>query len=59
MNASVDTNSTSRDDLTEAVTAETEYAEAARLQEAKSILLDYISLLKGKTNKTGAALLAK
>ncbi len=43
-----ETTSTGRDELAEAVSAETEFADAARLQEAKNILLDYISLLKDR-----------
>ncbi|HWD93589.1 MAG TPA: carboxy terminal-processing peptidase [Verrucomicrobiae bacterium] len=35
------------DDMTEAVASENEHAEAARLEEAKNILMDYISLSKG------------
>ena len=54
-----ETNSSSRDDFTEAVSAENDHADAVRLQEAKDILLDYISLLKDKTNKPPTALLAK
>ena len=34
------------DDLSQAVTSENEHAEAARLEEAKNILVDYISLMK-------------
>jgi carboxyl-terminal processing protease len=59
LDSATDTASTGRDDLSEAVSAESEYADAARLQEAKNILLDYISLLKDRTNKPAAALLAK
>jgi carboxyl-terminal processing protease len=46
-----------RDDTTEAVTSETEHAEAARLDEAKNILLDYISL--SKNGKQNTPMLAK
>jgi len=48
-----------RDELTEALSAESLHAEAAGLQEAKSILLDYIALLKDRTNKTATPMLAK
>ena len=41
------------------MTVETEHAEAARLQEAKDILLDYISLMKARTNHAAAPMLAK
>jgi hypothetical protein len=34
------------DQLTEAVMAETDHAETARLQEAEKVLVDYISALK-------------
>ena len=36
----------SSDELSEALTSETEHADAARLQEAKDILTDYIALMK-------------
>jgi carboxyl-terminal processing protease len=55
----IETASNGRDELVEAVSAETEDAEAARLQEAKDILKDYISLLKDRTNKESAPLLAQ
>lgn len=48
-----------RDELSAAITSETEHADAVRLQEAKNILLDYISLLKDGANKQPAPLLAK
>jgi carboxyl-terminal processing protease len=54
-----DASANGRDELVEAVSAETEHAETARLQEAKDILLDYISLLKDRTNKQSTPLLAK
>jgi hypothetical protein len=47
-----------RDELSEAITSETEHAENARLQEAKNILTDYISLLKNGT-KQNTPMLAK
>jgi len=53
-----ETPSTGSDELTEAVTSESTHADAARLQEAKNILIDYIALLKQQTNKPGS-LLAK
>ncbi|HXS68133.1 MAG TPA: carboxy terminal-processing peptidase [Candidatus Polarisedimenticolia bacterium] len=49
----------SQDELGTAINSETEHAEAAKLQEAKNILLDYISLLKNKPGKENAPLLAK
>jgi len=51
-----ETASAESDPLTEAVTSETAHADAARLQEAKNILTDYISLMKGQTNKTPSLL---
>jgi hypothetical protein len=45
--------------LSEAVSAESKYAETAQLQEAKNILQDYISLLSDRTNKSTVSLLAK
>jgi carboxyl-terminal processing protease len=56
---SADASSTGRDELTEAVNGESEHAEAARLQEARNILLDYITLLNSRTNKPTAPLVAK
>jgi len=41
-----ETPSTGTDELTEAVTSETAHADAARLQEAKNILTDYIAFMK-------------
>jgi carboxyl-terminal processing protease len=46
--------STGPDDLTEALTSESTHADAARLQEAKNILADYIALSKGQTNTPGS-----
>ena len=54
-----DTTTSGRDEMIEAVGAENEHAEAARLQEAKDILLDYIPLLMARTNKQNMPLLAK
>jgi carboxyl-terminal processing protease len=54
-----DASSTGRDELSEAVSAETEDADAARLQEAQNILLDYISLMKDRSTKAAAPMLAK
>jgi carboxyl-terminal processing protease len=48
-----------RDEYTEALGAENEHAEAARLQEAKNILSDYIALLKDSPAKRNMPLLAK
>jgi len=48
-----------RDELTEALVSENEHAEAARLQEAKNILADYIALLKDAPAKQNTPLLAK
>lgn len=48
-----------RDPLSEAVTSETEHADAARLQEAKDILTDYISLMKDISAKQNSQMLAK
>jgi carboxyl-terminal processing protease len=48
-----------RDDLTEAVASENDHAEAAKLQEAKNILTDYISLLKEGPAKQQAPMLAR
>jgi carboxyl-terminal processing protease len=44
------------DALTEAVTSETTHADAARLQEAKDILKDYIGLWKTPNDKPGSLL---
>jgi carboxyl-terminal processing protease len=41
-----------RDDLTEAMVSENEHAEAARLDEAKNILMDYIAASKGGKQNT-------
>jgi hypothetical protein len=59
LNSLAETAANGRDELVEAVSAETEHAEAARLQEAKDILKDYISLLKDRTNKPATPLLAQ
>ena len=48
-----------RDELSDALSTETEHSEAARLQEAENILADYISLLKDGPGKTNQPLLAK
>src|SRR5262249_50308990 len=40
------------DDLTEAVSAESEHAEKARMNEAENILMDYILLLKNGPKST-------
>jgi carboxyl-terminal processing protease len=48
-----------RDALSDALSSETEHSEAARLQEAKDILMDYISLMKEGPAKTNMPLLAK
>jgi len=48
-----------QDDLSVAVFSETEHAEDAKLQEAKNILMDYISLLKNGSGKDNQPLLAK
>lgn len=48
-----------RDEYTEALSAENEHAEAARLQEAKNILSDYIALMRDNSTKQTAPLLAK
>ncbi len=48
-----------RDELSAAVSSETEHAEEAKLQEAKNILLDYISLSKDNPGKENHPLLAK
>jgi carboxyl-terminal processing protease len=48
-----------RDDLTEAIAAENDHAEAARLQEAKNILKDYIALMKDGPPKQAVPMLAK
>ncbi|HWC60524.1 MAG TPA: carboxy terminal-processing peptidase, partial [Verrucomicrobiae bacterium] len=53
-----DTPPSERDDYSDAIVSETEHGEAARLQEAKDILKDYITLMKEQTNKP-ASLLAK
>jgi carboxyl-terminal processing protease len=50
---------TSPDALTEAVTSESDHSEAARLQEAKNILSDYISLMKNGPGKQTASMLAR
>ena len=47
------------DEYLEALSAESDHAEAARLQEAKSILSDYIALMKDSSAKQTAPLLAK
>jgi len=52
----VDATPNSSDALTEAVTSETAHADAARLQEAKNILTDYIGLWKKQDDKTGSLL---
>jgi len=48
-----------RDGLSDALTSETEHAEAARLQEAKDILTDYITLLSEAAPKPAQPTLAK
>jgi carboxyl-terminal processing protease len=48
-----------RDDLTDAVSSETAHAETARLDEAKKILMDYISLSKAGSEKQNTPMLAK
>jgi carboxyl-terminal processing protease len=55
----VDANPNEKDDYTDALISEAEHAEAARLQEAKNILSDYIELLKNGTKKTNLPMLAR
>ncbi|HEY2082163.1 MAG TPA: carboxy terminal-processing peptidase [Verrucomicrobiae bacterium] len=55
----VDPALSARDELTEAIAAENDHAEAARLQEAKNILKDYITLMKDGPGKQAAPMLAK
>jgi carboxyl-terminal processing protease len=51
--------SNDRDELSDALTSENDHAETARLQEAKNILSDYISLMKNGPGKPNMPLLAQ
>ena len=57
-NPDADTPPGERDEYTDALLSENDHGEAARLQEAKDILKDYITLMKEQASKP-AALLAK
>ncbi len=58
LNPDADTPPGERDEYTDALLSENDHGEAARLQEAKDILKDYITLMKEQASKP-AALLAK